>query len=108
MQQDVECRSQVYVYAATAVLPMNKVEGFDSGRVFVPIPSDHTSSCADTINQLLSAKVTEKHGITSRLTELIMASEKKRDAKLNEIMKKMSSDGSGGGAAGAGKAARPR
>ncbi|CAM9836453.1 unnamed protein product [Scytosiphon promiscuus] len=57
---------------------------------------------------LLSAKVTQKHGITSRLTELIMASEKKRDAKLNEIMKKMSSDGSGGGTAGAGRAAHQR
>ncbi|CAM9427679.1 unnamed protein product [Ectocarpus sp. 4 AP-2014] len=50
----------------------------------------------------LSAKVKEKTGITSRLTELIMASEKQRDAKLNEIMKKMSTDGAGptGGAAG--------
>ncbi|CAM9688919.1 unnamed protein product, partial [Hapterophycus canaliculatus] len=55
---------------------------------------------------LLSAKVTQKHGITSRLTELIMASEKKRDAKLNEIMKKMTADSSGGG--GSGRAARPR
>lgn len=57
-----------------------------------------TNSC-----QLLSSKVTEKHGITSRLTELIMASEKQRDAKLNEIMKKMSTDGGGAGA-GAGPA----
>lgn len=40
--------------------------------------------------QMLSAKVTQKQGITARLTQLIMASEKKRDAKLNEIMKKMS------------------
>lgn len=44
------------------------------------------------MEQLLSAKVTEKKGITSRLTELIMASERQRDAKLNEIMRKMSPD----------------
>lgn len=44
---------------------------------------------------MLSAKVTQKQGITSRLTQLIMASEKKRDAKLNEIMKKMSAEGGG-------------
>ncbi|CAM9748627.1 unnamed protein product [Ectocarpus sp. 6 AP-2014] len=57
----------------------------------------------------LSAKVKEKTGITSRLTELIMASEKQRDAKLNEIMKKMSTDGAGpagGPAGGRGGAAR--
>ncbi|CAM9271090.1 unnamed protein product [Ectocarpus sp. 12 AP-2014] len=57
----------------------------------------------------LSAKVKEKTGITSRLTELIMASEKQRDAKLNEIMKKMSTDGAGppgGTAGGRGGAAR--
>jgi len=53
------------------------------------------------LNQLLAAKVNEKTGITSRLTELIMASEKKRDAKLNEIMKKMSVDGGAGAGAGA-------
>ncbi len=58
-------------------------------------------------DQLLAAKVNEKTGITSRLTELIMASEKKRDAKLNEIMKKMSVDGDAGGA-GAGAKGPPR
>lgn len=52
--------------------------------------------------QALSAKVAEKHGITSRLTELIMASEKQRDSKLNEIMKKMSTDGAGEGGGGGG------
>lgn len=61
------------------------------------------------VSQALSAKVKEKTGITSRLTELIMASEKQRDAKLNEIMKKMSTDGggqTGGAAGGRGGAAR--
>lgn len=58
------------------------------------------------LDQMLSAKVTEKHGITSRLTELIMASEKQRDAKLNEIMKKMSTDGGGAGAGAGGGGAR--
>lgn len=47
--------------------------------------------------QLLGAKVSEKQGVTARLTELIMASEKMRDTKLNEIMKKMSVDSVGGG-----------
>lgn len=56
-----------------------------------------TSSFLSPALQALSVKVTEKHGITSRLTELIMASEKKRDSKLNEIMKKMSTDGAGEG-----------
>lgn len=51
--------------------------------------------------QLLSAKVTEKQGITTRLTQLIMASEKQRDAKLNEIMKKMSTDMNPGDGSGA-------
>lgn len=59
---------------------------------------------ASSLGQLLSAKVAEKHGVTSRLTELIMASEKQRDAKLNEIMKKMSTDGGAGAGAGSGSA----
>lgn len=56
---------------------------------------------ARVVLQLLSAKVTEKQGITTRLTQLIMASEKQRDAKLNEIMKKMSTDMSLGDGSGA-------
>ena len=49
-------------------------------------------------NQLLSEKVTQKQTVTTRLTELILASEKQRDAKLNEIMKKMSAEQKTGGA----------
>lgn len=65
-----------------------------------------TLSCFLLFVQALSAKVNEKHGITSRLTELIMASEKKRDFKLNEIMKKMSTDGAAGEGGGGGGVAR--
>lgn len=73
---------------------------------FRPVSTQHASAYrASTLfskyipsYKMLSEKVAEKQSVTTRLTELILASEKQRDAKLNEIMKKMSADQKTGGA----------
>ncbi|CAM9625141.1 unnamed protein product [Ascophyllum nodosum] len=74
------------------------LEVVDRELAFLDRDAQRKLEAFEKARNLLSEKVTQKQTVTTRLTELILASEKQRDAKLNEIMKKMSAEQKTGGA----------
>jgi Transcriptional activator len=63
-----------------------RLEGCDKALVYLDRDAKAKKSAYETAQFLLDARLDEKREITSKLTTLILETEKRRDSKLNELL----------------------